>query len=125
MNAHKLYQLMVIDHQLSTTGVHLLTTAAELGVTPRTIWRQLALLRSVGCDMVCRVIGSEYRHFYVGERLFNGNHNAVSVSSLVSGSVAPPPETSLPSLESEEQHIQENLAPALLSAPAATRNTLS
>ena len=89
MNAHKLYRLMVIDHQLSTTGVNLLAAAEELGVTPRTIWCELGLLRSIGCKMVCRAIGSEYRHFYAGERLFNINHSAVTVSSMISGSSGP------------------------------------
>jgi hypothetical protein len=83
MDAQQLYRLMVLDHRLASEGVELQSTAEELGVTPETIWSDLELLSSVGCEIVCREGDAEIRGFYIGERLFNANHDTVHLSAMI------------------------------------------
>ena len=85
MDAQQLFRLMVIDTQLATTGVDLPSTALKLGVAPETICRDLELLLSVGCELTFRQTSAGDRCFYAGQRLFNPQHGAVSVSAMISG----------------------------------------
>ena len=71
MDTKRLPRLFMIDTLLANQGLHLPTAAQELGVTIRTLWRDLEVLRSAGCQTECRVVSSRYLHFHVGERLFN------------------------------------------------------
>ena len=71
MDTKRLPRLIMIDTLLAGEGLHLPTAARELGVTIRTLWRDLETLRSAGCQIECRVVASRYLHFHVGERLFN------------------------------------------------------
>ena len=76
MDTKRLPRLIAIDHWLAGDGLHLQTAAQELGVTVRTLWRDLEILRQAGCQIECRIVDSRYLHFHVGERLFNSAYGA-------------------------------------------------
>ncbi len=101
MDANQLYRLMIIDTQLATTGVDLGASAADLGITPAALCRDLELLLSVGCEITVRPSAGGNRYFYACERLFNPEHGAVNVSSMVARNQLPafcdpPPRSSRP-----------------------------
>ncbi len=75
MDTKRLPRLIAIDNRLAGEGLHLQTAAQDLGVTVRTLWRDLEILRDAGCEIECRIVGSRYLHFHVGDRLFNASHD--------------------------------------------------
>ncbi len=75
MDTKRLPRLIALDNRLAADGLHLQTAARELGVTVRTLWRDLEILRQAGCQIECRVVDSRYLHFHVGERLFNASYD--------------------------------------------------
>jgi predicted DNA-binding transcriptional regulator YafY len=71
MDTKRLSRLMAIDELLAGPGLHVATAARAQGVTIRTIWRDLEMIRSTGCQLECRIVSTRVLQFHVGERLFN------------------------------------------------------
>lgn len=71
MDTKRLHRLITIDSRLANGGLHLPSAARELGVTVRTLWRDMEMLKSAGCRIECQIVMSRYLHFHIGERLFN------------------------------------------------------
>lgn len=76
MDTKRLHRLITIDSRLANEGLHLPSTARELNVTVRTLWRDMEMLKSAGCRIECQIVVSRYLHFHIGERLFNAFYDA-------------------------------------------------